>query len=120
MKYKNGCFNRITIAVLIVILALSLMCTLSFWLEEWFNFNNPVTNTLQLIYWRVYPVWISVIIAFANVLCAIVGIQLTYKARKTDRKPFVSCLIYASISLAAFITNSVTAYFIFGCVIVSV
>lgn len=120
MKDINGCFNRITTTFLIVLLALSLICTISFWLEEWLNLNNPIMNALWHIYWDVYTVWISVVVAFLNILCACTGIQLTYKVRKAEKKPLINCIVYAGISLLVFVIHCITSDYIFGSVVISV
>ena len=117
MKYKDCCFNRIIITILSILLILSLISTVLFWLEEWLNPNIPVTNAIWQVYWDVYPVWISVIVAFINVLCACIGIQLTYKTRK---KIFISYIIYVVISLLALISQCITSCYIFESVVVSV
>ncbi len=117
MKYKDCCINKITITVLIILLGLSLICTMSFWLEQWFNLNNPITTELWCIYWKVYPVWISIIVAFFNILCACTNIQIICGERK---KPFKKWIIYTGISLLAFVSHCITSDYIFGCVIASV
>ena len=120
MKFKDGYFNRVTIIVLALLLLISIIFTLSFWLEEWFNFGNPITNTLQNIYWRVYPVWISVIVSFMNILCAVTRIQCTYEKRKENKKAFAGCIAYAVFSFAIFTVSFITSDYVLGSVIASV
>ena len=116
----NCHFNKIGTTVLIVLLGLSLICVILFWLEEWFNLNNPVTDMIWHICWKVYPVWICVIVAFLNVLFACADIQLTYKTRKSEKKPFVSSVVYAGISLLSFVGCCITSDYVFGSTIMSV
>ena len=116
----NCRFNKIRTTILIVLLGLSLICVILFWLEKWFNLNNPVTDMICRILWQVYPVWICVFVTFLNVLFACADIQHTYKKRKTEKKPFVNSVVYAGISLLSFVGCCITSDYIFGSTIMSV
>jgi len=117
---SNRCFNRIITTILIVLLGISLICIILFWLEEWFNLNNPVTDMIFHICWRIYPVWICVNVAFFNVLCACANLQHKYKTRKSEKKPFINSVVYAGISLLSLIGCCITSDHIFASVIMSV
>lgn len=120
IKYKDCCFNRLTIIILSFLLILSLISTISFWLEELLNPNISVTIAIWRVYWDVYPAWISVIAAFLNVLCAYTGIQLTYRTREIKKRVFINCIIYEVISLAVMVVHCITSCYIFESVVVSV
>ena len=115
--------SKIIMAILIFLLALSLIGILIFWLPKTsvdmakLISSNPLTLTVRRIHWDPYPYLISIPIAFANVICAIKGLYSIYKERTSTPKRIIGYLIYMIISLGALVIHWLTFVFVIECII---
>lgn len=118
MKNKN---NKIIIEILISLQVLMLIGTMLYWLPfksvEWAEiiYNNPITDALVEFYFDGLASLISIIIAFAVIICAIKGLYSMYKEKTSTSKRIISYLIYAIISLGALVIHCITFVYVFNC-----
>lgn len=120
MKPKH---SNITMAVLIFLLAMSLIWNLIFQLPSVSTeiakliYSNTITHTLVNIYWDGLPSLISIPVSFANIIYAIMALHSVYKSKIPNKKSFIGYLIYATISLGALVIHCMTFYYIFSCLV---
>lgn len=115
--------NKIIMAILIFLLALSLIGILIFWLPS-VNANvsrlihsNPITNTVEDIYENINSYVIIIPIAFANVICAVKCLYSMYKEKPETHKRFIGYWIYTIISSGALVIHWLTFVFVIECII---
>lgn len=115
--------RKITMSVLIILLALGLIGTLIFRLPglgvEWARLilGNSITGKVRTIYWDCYPSLMNILIAFANVVYAVKGVYLIYKEKMSTSKGIIGYLIYTIISLGAIVVHCITFDYAFSAMI---
>ena len=115
--------SKIIMAILIFLLALSLIGILIFWLPKTsvdmakLISSNPLTLTVRHIHWAPYPYLLSIPIAFANVICAVKCLYSMYKEKTSTPKCIIGYLIYMIISLGALVIHWLTFVFVIECII---
>ena len=115
--------NKIIMAVLIFLLAISLTGVLIFWLPD-ISVNisrrihsNSITATMEDIYDNINSYVISIPITFANVICAVKGLRLVYKEKTSASKRLIGYWIYAIISSGALVVHWLTFVYVVECTI---
>ena len=120
MKQKR---SKIIMAILIFLLAISLIGVLVFWLPdisvEWARliYDNPITREICHMFWSFIPSLICIPIAFANVICAVKGLRLVYKEKTSTSKRLIGYWIYAIISSGALVVHWLTFVYVVECTI---
>ena len=120
MKQKR---SKIIMAILIFLLAASLIGVLVFWLPN-VNANvsrrihsNSITAMMEDIYENINSYVISIPITFANVICAVKGLRLVYKEKTSASKRLIGYWIYAIISSGALVVHWLTFVYVVECTI---
>ncbi len=109
--------------VLISLLALGLIGTFIFKLPDVnvtmsrLIHSNPITDTVEDIYWRP-PIYLIIIpIAFANVVYAAKVLRSMYKEKTSTHKCIIGYWIYMIISLGALVIHWLTFVYVIKCVL---
>ena len=120
MKQKR---SKIIMAILIFLLAISLIGVLLFWLPDIsinisrLVLNNPIIDEVWHIYWNINSYVISIPVVFANVICAIKGLRLVYKEKTSAHKRIIGYWIYTIISSGALVVHWLTFVYVVECTI---
>ena len=79
--------------------------------------SNPITDTLEDIYWDGIPSLISILIAFVNVIYATKNIIPKYKLKQIPIPKVLWYFIYVIFSLIALIMHCTTFNYIINCML---